>query len=171
MSNDLLKLITDYTDFPKEGILFKDILPLLEKPKTFKAVITRMSTSKMFQEADAIIAIDARGFIFGGAIALKLSKPMIVARKFGKLPGELLYKSYDLEYGTNTLSIQKSAIASYQSFVIVDDLLATGGTVNCVSNILRESEKDVKGLSVVIELSKFNAKASIPFPIESQIIV
>ena len=170
MSNDFLQLIADYPDFPKKGILFKDILPLLQQPKVFQDVITKMSTSQMFKGTDAIISIDARGFIFGTAIALKLSKPMIVARKLGKLPGDLFCKSYKLEYGENTLSIQKNAIANYQSFIVVDDLLATGGTVKCVSDILTESGKKIVGLSVAIELSQFNAKASLPFPVESQII-
>lgn len=170
MPNDILKLIKDYPDFPKAGVLFKDILPILQEPNIFKDLVDQMSTSEIFRDSDAIMSIDARGFIFGTAIALRLSKPMVVARKLGKLPGELLYKSYDLEYGQSTLSIQKSAIKDYQSFVVVDDLLATGGTVKCVSAILRESEKEIRGLSVVIELSQFNAKESLPFPVESQII-
>ena len=170
MPNDILKLIKDYPDFPKSGVLFKDILPILQEPNIFKDLVDRMSTSEIFRDTVAILSIDARGFIFGTAIALRLSKPMVVARKLGKLPGELLYKSYDLEYGQSTLSIQKSAIKDYQSFVVVDDLLATGGTVKCVSDILSESEKEIRGLAVVIELSQFNAKESLPFPVESQII-
>ncbi len=170
MSMSLSHLITEYKDFPKKGILFKDILPLLQHPDIFSGLIDKMSTSEIFENSDAIISIDARGFIFGTAISLKLSKPMIVARKTGKLPGELITKSYELEYGTNSLSIQKNAIEKYQYFVIVDDLLATGGTVTCVSDILKEAGKEIIGLSVVVELGQLGAKANLPFPVNSQII-
>ena len=169
MSNYLNQLISEHADFPKKGILFKNVLPLLQNPNIFADLISKMSDSKLFEDSDAIIAIEARGFIFGTAIAMKLSKPMIVARKPGKLPGELLHKSYELEYGKNSLYIEKKSILEYQSFVIVDDLLATGGTASCVYEILKAADKDVNGLSVIIELSKLNAKASLPFKVESQI--
>ena len=169
MSNELLHLITEHKDFPSKGILFRDVLPLLENPKLFADVINKMSASGIFKESDAIISIDARGFIFGTAIAIRLGKPMVVARKLDKLPGETIQKSYELEYGKNSLAIQKSAIANYQSFVVVDDLLATGGTAKCVSDMLHESGKKVIGLSVVIELSEFNAKDFLPFKVDSQI--
>ena len=129
-----------------------------------------MSSSKIFSDADAIISVDARGFIFGTAISMRLSQPMIVARKPGKLPGELLTKSYKLEYGSNSLSIQKAAIERYNSFVIVDDLLATGGTVKCISDLIKESNKEITGLSVVIELEEINGRNSLPFPVDSQIV-
>ena len=170
MAKNLIQLITEHKDFPKKGILFKDLLPILQQPDVFSDLIERMSSYEIFNGTDAIIAIDARGFIFGTAISIKLSKPMIVARKPGKLPGDLLSKSYNLEYGTNSLSIQKQAIENYHSFVIVDDLLATGGTVNCVSEILKESGKKINGLSVVAELGFLNAKKLLPFPVKSQII-
>ena len=170
MTKNLKKLITEHIDFPKKGILFKDILPILQQPDVFDDLIENMSSSEIFEGADSIIAIDARGFIFGTAISIKLSKPMIVARKPGKLPGELISKSYKLEYGTNSLSIQKKAIEEYHSFVIVDDLLATGGTVKCVSEILLESGKKINGLSVVAELGFLKAKSLLPFPVKSEII-
>tara|TARA_Y100001968_G_C18841472_1_gene473747 strand:+ start:27 stop:545 length:519 start_codon:yes stop_codon:yes gene_type:complete len=169
-SNRLKRLIAEHIDFPKKGIIFKDILPILEHPDIFEELINNMTTSRIFKNADAIISVDARGFIFGTAISMKLSKPMIVARKPGKLPGKLITKSYDLEYGSNSLSIQKEVLERYHSFVIVDDLLATGGTVNCIYDIIKESNKDIVGLSVVIELEKLNARNLIPFPIESQIV-
>ena len=128
-----------------------------------------MSTSSIFEHSDAIISIDARGFIFGAAIAIKFAKPMVLARKPNKLPGRVLQKSYQLEYGVNPLSIQESAIANFQSFVIVDDLLATGGTVKCVSDMLSEAGKDILGLSIVVELTSLNGKSNFYFPVESQI--
>ena len=129
-----------------------------------------MSKSILLKDSDAIIAIDARGFIFGAAISFNLSKPLIVARKPGKLPGELISKSYNLEYGSNSLSIQEKSLSGHQTFFIVDDLLATGGTVNCVADILKSKGKKISGLSVVIELEDLNAKSKFNFPVESQVV-
>ena len=171
MSEHLKKLINDYIDFPIKGIVFKDILPLLQHPEIFSKVIEEMSMSTIFKNADAILAIDARGFIFGTAISLFLSKPMIVARKPGKLPGDLIEKSYDLEYGKNSLAIQKDSIKKYKSFAIVDDLLATGGTVKCASEMLKEFNKEVSGLSVVIELGELQGRDKFKFPVESQLLI
>ena len=163
-----LKVFIDtYKDYPKKGILFKDVLGITQEPKVFKELISKMSSSQIIKNAEAIISIDARGFIFGSAISLQASKPMIVARKPGKLPGELLEKKYSLEYGENSLSIQKKALNKYNSYAIVDDLLATGGTVNCVSNILKSKEKKITGLLVVAELVKLEGKLKLDFPVES----
>ena len=129
-----------------------------------------MSSSQIIKNAEAIISIDARGFIFGAAISLQASKPMIVARKPGKLPGELLKKNYSLEYGENSLSIQKKSLEKYNSYAIVDDLLATGGTVNCVSKLIESKDKEVLGLLVVVELMKLEGRLKLNFPVESSII-
>ena len=126
-----------------------------------------MSSSQIVKNAEAIISIDARGFIFGSEISLQASKPMIVARKPGKLPGELLEKNYNLEYGKNSLSIQKKALKKFNSYVIVDDLLATGGTVDCVSKILIGNNKSVAGLVVVVELIKLEGRLKLNFPVDS----
>ena len=165
------KLIDTYKDYPKKGIEFKDVLGIIQEPKVFKELILKMSSSQIIEKAEAIISIDARGFIFGSAISLQASKPMIVARKPGKLPGEIIEKSYSLEYGQNSLSIQKKALQKYNSYAIVDDLLATGGTANCVSNILSENDKEVAGLLVVVELIKLEARLKLKFPIESTIVI
>ena len=126
-----------------------------------------MSSSLIIKNAEAIISIDARGFIFGSAISLQASKPMIVARKPEKLPGELVKEDHSLEYGQNSLSVQKKSPTKYKNFAIVDDLLATGGTFNCVSNLLESIRKEVVGLLVVIGLSKLKRKLKLDFPIES----
>ena len=165
----LKKFIDTYTDYPKKGIEFKDVLGIIQEPKIFKELILKMSSSEIIENADAIISIDARGFIFGSAISLQASKPMIVARKPGKLPGKLIKKEYSLEYGENSLSIQKKALQKYKSYAIVDDLLATGGTVNCVSKILESNNKDVLGLLVVVELIELEGRLKLNFPIESSI--
>ena len=168
MTQNLKHLIKDHINFPVNGIIFKDILPLLQHPDVFSRVIEEMSASKIFKNADAILSIDARGFIFGTAISFYLSKPMVVARKPGKLPGKLLNRSYELEYGSNSLAIQIDAIKSYNSFAIVDDLLATGGTVKCVSEMLNDYEKEISGLSVVIELEALKGRNKFEFPVEAK---
>ena len=163
----LLEIIETYKDFPKKGIEFKDVLGIMQEPKIFRELIQKMASSKIIKNAEAIISIDARGFIFGSAISFEASKPMIVARKPGKLPGELINEKYCLEYGENLLYVQKKALDKFSSFVIIDDLLATGGTVNCVSQILKSNNKKISGLMVVIELKKLRGRSTIDFPIES----
>ena len=167
----LIDLIDTYQDYPKKGIEFKDILGIIQEPQTFKELIIKMSSSQIIKNAEAIISIDARGFIFGSAISMQASKPMIVARKPGKLPGEIYKKDYSLEYGENSLSVQKKALQKYNSFAIVDDLLATGGTVNCVSELLKNNQKEVEGLLVVVELSNLNGRKRFDFPVESSILI
>ena len=105
----LEELISTYKDFPRKGINFKDLLEIIQEPQVFNELIIKMSSSQILKKSEAIISIDARGFIFGSAIALQSSKPMIVARKPGKLPGELITGKYKLEYGENSLSIQKNS--------------------------------------------------------------
>ena len=165
----LVDLIDTYKDYPKKGIDFKDVLGIIQEPKIFKKLILKMSSSQIIKNAEAIISIDARGFIFGSAISLQASKPMIVARKPGKLPGEIIKQNYKLEYGVNSLSIQKNALKKYSKYAIVDDLLATGGTVKCVSNLLESKGKKVLGLVTVVELRKLQGRSKFNFPVESSI--
>ena len=160
-------LILTYKDFPKDGIDFKDVLEILQYPDIFKELILKMSSNKFLKDAEAIISIDARGFIFGSAVALESCKPMIVARKPGKLPGKVLTREYDLEYGKNSLSIQSDALKKFNSFVVIDDLLATGGTVNCVSRLLQDQSKEIIGLIAVVELKKLNGRMKLDFPVKS----
>ena len=168
--NSFKEFIDTYKDYPKKGIEFKDVLGIIQEPRIFKELILKMSSSQIIKNAEAIISIDARGFIFGSAISLQASKPMIVARKPGKLPGELVENNYTLEYGKNSLSIQKKALHKYNSYAIVDDLLATGGTVNCVAKILEQNNKEVLGILVVVEIMKLEGKLKLNFPVESSII-
>ena len=165
----LLDLIDTYQDYPKKGIEFKDVLGIIQEPEIFKKLILKMSSSQIIKNAEAIISIDARGFIFGSAISLQASKPMIVARKPGKLPGALFKKKYNLEYGENSLSIQKKALQRYNSFAVVDDLLATGGTVDCVKKLLESNDKEIIGLLVVVELIKLGGRSKLNIPVESTI--
>ena len=163
----LKEIISTYEDFPKKGILFRDILTISQNPLLFNELVIKMASSQIIKNSDAIISIDARGFIFGSAISFKASKPLVFARKPGKLPGELVEKKYSLEYGENSLSIQKNSLNNFNSYAIVDDLLATGGTVNCIAEILRFEKKIIEGLLVVVELKEMNARYNFDFPIES----
>ena len=165
----LIELIETYNDFPNKGIEFKDVLGIIQEPKIFKQLILKMSSSQIIKNAEAIISIDARGFIFGSAISFQASKPMIVARKPGKLPGELFKEDYNLEYVENSLYVQKKALQKYNSYAIVDDLLATGGTVNCVSKLLETNQKEVAGLLIVVELGKLGGRSKFNFPVESSL--
>ncbi len=166
---NLERLIKTYYDFPKKGIAFKDIFGIIQDPEVFRELILKMSSNKVIKNSEAIISIEARGFIFGSAISLQTSKPMVVARKPGKLPGELLKENYSLEYGKGTLSVQKDSLEKFNSYAIVDDLLATGGTIECVANLIRKSGKRVSGSVTVIELMELNGRCRFDFPVESML--
>ena len=114
----ILKYITSYTDYPNKGIIFKGLLGILREPNIFNELIQKMASSQEIQESDAIVAIEARGFIFGSAIAFQSGKPMVVVRKPNKLPGKLLTKKYNLEYGANTLTMQQKYIEKYQNLIL-----------------------------------------------------
>jgi len=166
---DFQALVSSYQDFPRKGILFKDLLGIIQDPDSFKELIYMMSENEIIKNCEAIASIDARGFIFGSPIAFNTGKPMVVFRKPGKLPGELITANYELEYGENSLSIQKSSIEKFSSFAIVDDLLATGGTANCAYSLLKSLNKEVSGISVVAELVDLNARQNLKMDIVSQI--
>ena len=168
MSDEYLKnQIKTYPNFPKEGILFRDILPILQDPYAFKYLIEIFAQDAICKNSDSLLSIDARGFLIGSALALKLNKPHVVARKPGKLPGELFTEKYNLEYGSDSLSIQKEALDKYNSFTIIDDLLATGGTVECVSKLIYKNHKRVSGLCVVVELKDLKGRSKFNFPVNS----
>tara|TARA_A100001035_G_scaffold274538_1_gene266646 strand:- start:801 stop:1313 length:513 start_codon:yes stop_codon:yes gene_type:complete len=165
--NKLENLIKTYYDFPKKGIAFKDILGIIQDPEVFRELIFKMSSNHLIKDSEAIISIEARGFIFGSAIAFQACKPMIVARKPTKLPGDIIQENYNLEYGKNSLSIQKEALRKFSSFAIVDDILATGGTINCVDRLLKKSGKKVLGCLTVVELLDLKGRDELKSPFES----
>ena len=166
---DFQALISSYSNFPRKGVIFKDLLGIIQNPESFKELIFMMSENEIIKNCEAIASIDARGFIFGSPIAFNTGKPMVVLRKPGKLPGELISANYELEYGKNSLSIQKSSVENFSSFAIVDDLLATGGTADCAYSLLKQLNKEVTGLSVVAELKNLNARQNLKMKIISQI--
>ena len=169
LSERLKNSIVDYPNFPKKGIIFKDISPIIADQELFSDLIEKVSDYHFFNMTDAIIAIDARGFIFGSAIAKTVKKPLVMARKKNKLPGSLFEKNYGLEYGKDTLSIQDSAIKYFDKFVIVDDLLATGGTAGCVCDILKDKNKQVLALCVIVELTKLNGANKVGTSVFSEV--
>lgn len=169
LSERLKSKLKDYPDFPKKGIIFKDICPILTNPDLFNQLIDNMSKKNVYKNADAIIAVDSRGFIFGSAIAYQIKKPLLLARKKYKLPGEVITKKYGLEYGEDSLSIQLESISKFQSFVVVDDLLATGGTAKSIVDLLKSQNKKILGLHVVIELSKLQGSNSLDCQVISEV--
>ena len=155
---DLKPYIRDIKDFPTPGILFKDITPLLMDPKAFEYVVDCFVERYANSPIDSIVGIDARGFIFSAPLALKLEKPLVLARKPGKLPAESFRAEYTLEYGTNVVEIHKDCILPGHRVLIVDDLLATGGTLAAVAQIVEEAGAHVEGLALVIELTELEGR-------------
>ena len=167
LEEKLKKNLKSYPDFPEKGILFRDLLTISKDPSLFKDLLEEISKLDSIRNSDAIVAIDARGFIFGAPLALILEKPIIFARKPGKLPGDLISNSYDLEYGSNTLCLQKEALKDFDKFCIIDDLLATGGTAACVENLILDQNKFVTGLVVVVELKDLNGSRKLKSKVNS----
>lgn len=159
--------LKSYPDFPKKGILFRDVLTILKDPHLFNELIQKISNFDSIINSEAIIAIDARGFIFGSALSLFIKKPLLFARKPGKLPGNLITNSYELEYGTNELCLQKDVLEDFSSFSIIDDLLATGGTASSVEKMLIKENKKVTGLVVVVELLDLEGRKILNCPVDS----
>ena len=153
---ELEKIIRDVPDFPKEGIIFKDITTLLKDPEAFKYIIDEMVKKYRDQGIGKIIGIESRGFIFGGAVAYLLGCGFVPARKPGKLPAEKISESYTLEYGTNTLELHTDAVEKGEKIVIVDDLLATGGTAEAVVKLVERLGGEVVGVEFLIELEFLN---------------
>ena len=150
---EIRALIRDVPDFPKPGIVFKDITPLLADPDGFSATIDHLGESVADLDADGILAIESRGFIFGAALAQKVGLPMHLVRKRGRLPRETLSIRYELEYGFDHLEVHTDAIEPGGRYLIVDDLMATGGTAAAVAKLVRQEEGIVVGCAVVIELA------------------
>lgn len=144
--------IRDVPDFPKEGILFKDITTVLSDPTAFKKAIDLLADRYKDQDIDYIAGIEARGFIFGSALAYKLGKGFIPIRKPGKLPAKTEQVTYELEYGTDSLEIHSDAVEKGNKVLIVDDLLATGGTADAAVKLVQKIGGNVAGVAFVVEL-------------------
>jgi adenine phosphoribosyltransferase len=150
---DLLQYIRDIPDFPKPGILFKDITPLLADPPAFQYAIDRMAEQYRPLRLDAIAAVEARGFLFAAPLALALKKPLIPLRKPGKLPYRTYSLAYELEYGTAELQVHIDGVGEGHRVLLVDDLLATGGTMNAGCQLVEKAGGKVVGCAFLVELA------------------
>ena len=158
--------IRDIIDFPVKGIVFKDITTVLRDKDGFKMIIDYLKEKFEKENIDYVAGIESRGFIFGAALAYELGIGFVPLRKPGKLPGETLSQDYALEYGTDTLQIHKDAIESGKRVVIIDDLLATGGTAGAACNLIKQTGAKVVAAAFVIELQDLNGRAKMPEDVE-----
>ena len=150
---DLQQYIRDIPDFPKPGIIFKDITPLLAEPAAFQNAIDRMAENYWARSVDAIAAVEARGFLFAAPLALALEKPLVPLRKPGKLPYRTYSLAYELEYGSAELQVHTDGVGNGQRVLLVDDLLATGGTMNAGCQLVAKAGGIVVGCAFLVELT------------------
>lgn len=162
MSTDNLKsLIRDVPDFPKKGIVFKDITPLLHDPQGFRTAVDRLSSHYRGRDVSLVVAAEARGFILGPPIALNLGAGFVPVRKPGKLPYRRKGVTYQLEYGTDTLEIHEDAVRSNQKVLMVDDVLATGGTMAACCRLVESMGGVIVGCAFLVELTFLNGRKSL----------
>jgi len=157
-AHQLKKLIREVPDFPKKGILFYDITTLLKDKTGFAQLIDLFSEHYIGKQIDLILGMEARGFIFGPALAYRLNAGFVPVRKPGKLPAATVKVEYDLEYGSNCLEVHEDAIEKGQRVLIVDDLLATGGTAAATAQLAKSLGADIAGLAFVVELDFLNGR-------------
>ena len=155
---DLGSTIRVIPDFPVEGILFRDITTLLQDARAFRSAIDELHARVRDLHADVVVGMESRGFIFAAPLAYLLGVGMVPVRKLGKLPGDTLSVEYQLEYGTNTLEIHRDAIQVGQRVLVVDDLLATGGTVMATLDLIRQLGGEVVGAAFLIELADLGGR-------------
>lgn len=161
-------LIRDVIDFPKPGIIFKDITPVLQHGGAFAEVIDGFADYAASTKPDVIVGIESRGFIFGAPLAAKLGMGFVPVRKIGKLPHDTISHEYDLEYGTSAVEMHKDAITTGQRVLIVDDLLATGGTAAATAKLVEQLGGEVAGIVFLIELEFLNGRSKlVEYPVRS----
>jgi adenine phosphoribosyltransferase len=153
MIEALAAKIRDIKDFPKKGIVFKDITPLLGDPQTFNMTINLLADRYIGRHIDRVVGVEARGFILGAALAYKLNAGLILVRKPGKLPAETLKAAYELEYGVDTLEVHCDALVPGSQVVLVDDVIATGGTICAAIDLVQKMQCDIVEVAFLIELS------------------
>lgn len=160
--NHLKELIREIPDYPKPGILFYDLTTLLQNPKGFHSLVDKLCEHYAGKAVDAVVGVEARGFIFAPALAYRLNAGFVPVRKPKKLPWKTASVSYQLEYGTDTLEIHQDAIKPGQRVLISDDLLATGGTAAATAALVRKLGGEVVGASFAVELTFLNGRAKLP---------
>jgi len=156
---DLSAFIRNVPDFPKPGVQFKDITPLLQNGPAFRQIIDGWKARYEGKEIDAIVGVDARGFIFGTALAYAMGLPFVPVRKKGKLPHDTISEEFQLEYGTDTLEIHVDAVSRGHRVVVVDDLLATGGTMEAVVRLLEKLGAEIEEIAFVVELTTLHGRS------------
>lgn len=159
---DLKPYIRDIPDFPQKGIMFKDICPLLQQPQAFRYAIDELARQYRGRGAEVVVGIESRGFIFGAALAYKLGAAFVPVRKVGKLPSEVIREEYSLEYGSNTVEMHRDGIAPGQQVIMVDDLLATGGTMAAAVNLVERLGGKVISLAFLVELTVLEGRKALP---------
>lgn len=147
------KYIRDISDWPKKGIIFRDITTLLKEKKVFKEVVDLLARRYRYERIDQVVAVESRGFILGAVLAYKLGSGFVPVRKKGKLPASTYRVTYNLEYGTDTLEVHRDAIKPGERVLIIDDLLATGGTTGAVIELIRKMKGKIVGVAFLIELT------------------
>ncbi|MFH2138603.1 MAG: adenine phosphoribosyltransferase [Candidatus Omnitrophota bacterium] len=163
--------IRDIPDFPKKGILFKDITTLLQDPRMFKKAVDTMYKQYRDEKINSVVCVESRGFIFGAVLAYKLNAGLVLVRKKGKLPYNTYSVTYSLEYGKDTLEIHRDAIKHNARVLVVDDLLATGGTVSAVGELLKKAKAKIVGMSFLIELAFLKGRKKLKgYPVTSVIV-
>jgi adenine phosphoribosyltransferase len=168
---DLKATIRDIPDFPKPGIVFKDITPILSDANLFKRTIRHFARVYQDREITAIVGMESRGFLFGAPLALELGVPFVPARKPGKLPYEVVAFEYELEYGTNTLEMHIDAVGSGDHVLIIDDLLATGGTAAATVRLIEQLGATVAGCAFAVELTFLEGRKALgTIPVESLVL-
>ena len=158
---DLKDYIRDVPDFPSEGILFKDITPLLSDPAAFRRAVDLMTERFSDTTFDLVAGIESRGFLFAAPMAYNLGIPLVPFRKRGKLPYDTASVSYELEYGTDAMEVHVDAIQDGQRVLIVDDLIATGGTLAAAAELVEQTGGEVAGIGAVIELADLNGRTAL----------
>ena len=155
---DLKSFIQDIPDWPKEGVIFRDITPLLQNPEALKFTIEELAESYVGQKVDKVVAIDARGFLLASAVGYKLNAGVVLVRKPGKLPRKTIKQDYELEYAANTLEMHQDAISQGENILIIDDVLATGGTAKATVELVEQLGGQVVGLGFLIDLTFLKGK-------------
>ena len=165
----LEKALRVVPNFPKEGVDFLDISPILENPENFKQLIEELAQASKKYEFSKIVGIESRGFIFGAALALHLGVGFTMVRKKGKLPGETVSMTYDLEYGTDTIEMLPTSLEKDEKVLVLDDVLATGGTAAAACKLVEKIGASVEACLFFVELSFLNGRDKLSYPIESLI--
>jgi len=169
-NSNLSQFIRSIPDFPKKGVLFRDITTLLNSPQAFKKSIDELADLLKNKKIEYIVAAESRGFIFGGALAYKLKCGFVPVRKKGKLPYKTYHYTYSLEYGKDSLEIHRDAFPSNSRILILDDLLATGGTALAIVNLVKKLKGKIVGIAFLIELTELNGRKKLKkYPVYSLI--